>query len=272
MGDHARLQQVVWNLLSNAVKFTPQGGRIAVTLRRVQSAVEMEVVDTGEGIEADILPYIFDRFRQGDGGATRIHMGLGLGLAIVRHIVEMHGGHVAVRSEGKGTGAAFRLSFPAIARELSGSLADAGLSAAEAPAHPFPGLLAGMRALVIDDDPDARELLAAMLRVHGMVVSAAGSASEGMAALEREVPDIILSDLAMPDQDGYALIRSVRKLPADSGGRVPAIAVTAYARPEDSARSLSSGFQAHMVKPIDLMELVSVVERLATGLPKRNPG
>ena len=223
IGDASRLQQVVWNLLSNAVKFTPKGGRITVSVRPVvsESTVEMEVADTGEGIDAAILPYVFDWFRQGDSGSTRTHMGLGLGLAIVKHIVELHGGVVSVRSEGKDKGAVFRLSFPAAAREQELVVSDSAVAILRrrGPSDEDPRtLLAGVRALVVDDEPDARELLAALLEARGIVVRSVASVREGLAALECELPDIILSDLGMPDEDGYDLIRSVRQLPAVSGG------------------------------------------------------
>jgi PAS domain S-box-containing protein len=268
MGDTARLQQVVWNLLSNAVKFTPKGGRITISARHVasESAVEIEVADTGEGIDAAVLPYVFDRFRQGNSGSARTHTGLGLGLAIARHIMEMHGGHISVQSEGKDKGSAFRLSLPAATREQQLAASDGPVMAVkpvdgESNAN-LHGMLAGVRALVVDDDPDARELLTDMLQARGVRVRSAASAREGLAALESELPDIILSDLAMPEEDGYDLIRAIRERPADSGGLVPAIAVTAYARPEDETRSLLSGFQVHLTKPIDPVELISAVERL----------
>jgi signal transduction histidine kinase/ActR/RegA family two-component response regulator len=270
VGDASRLQQVVWNLLSNAVKFTPRGGRITVSVRPVasESTVEMEVIDTGEGIDAAVLPFVFDRFRQGDSGSTRTHTGLGLGLAIVKHIVEMHGGVVSVRSEGKDKGAAFRLSLPAAAREQDAAAQDGAVAALRrrGTSDDFRTQLAGVRALVVDDEPDGRELLTALLQARGILVRAVASVREGLAALEHELPDIILSDLGMADEDGYDLIRSVRQLPADSGGLLPAIAVTAYARPEDESRSLSSGFQVHLTKPIDPVTLFSAVERL---MPER---
>jgi PAS domain S-box-containing protein len=267
MGDAARLQQVVWNLISNAVKFTPKRGRITVSVRRVtsESAVEMEIADTGEGIDAEVLPYVFDRFRQGNSGPMRTHMGLGLGLAIVKHIVEMHGGRVSVHSEGKGKGAVIRLTLPAAtpAQQLAVSNGTVGaVRPGDRESSNDHSLLAGVRALVVDDDPEARELLTALLQAWGILVRSVASVREGLAALERELPDIILSDLAMPDEDGYDLIRSVRQRPADSGGLLPAIAVTAYARPEDETRSLSSGYQIHLTKPIDPAELFSAVERL----------
>ena len=270
MGDPARLQQVIWNLLSNAVRFTPKGGRISVAVRRLGSDVEIEVADTGEGIDPKVLPYIFDRFRQGDSGSTRTHMGLGLGLAIVKHIVELHGGEVSVRSEGKDKGSTFRLLLPAAAREQVDSRNTGGPRAGE-PNGGLHSILSGIRALVVDDDPDAREVLTALLQAQGVLVRSVGSVREGLAALELELPDIVLSDLAMPDEDGYALIRSIRERPAESGGRLPAIAVTAYARPEDTQRSLMSGFQIHLTKPIDPVELFAAVEHLTPERFRRHP-
>jgi PAS domain S-box-containing protein len=264
-GDEARLQQVIWNLLSNAIKFTLRGGRVTVTLRRHESQFEIEVSDTGEGIEPAVLPYVFDRFRQGDSGTTRPHQGLGLGLAIVRHIVELHGGRVDVASQGKGQGATFMISLPFV-QPLRMVAVKSGREVVIPARRPHAATLSGVRALVVDDDSDTRELLAEVLRSRGVVVTAAASVEEGLAALDREVPDILLSDIAMPDRDGFDLIRRVRERPADRGGHVPAVAITAYARPEDSERSLASGYQMHVTKPVDMDELIATVASLtATG-------
>ena len=264
-GDEARLQQVIWNLLSNAIKFTLRGGRVTVTLRRHESQFEIEVSDTGEGIEPAVLPYVFDRFRQGDSGTTRTHQGLGLGLAIVRHIVELHGGRVDVTSPGKGQGATFVISLPFVQPPRMAAV-KSGREVVIPPRRPYAAALSGVRALVVDDDSDTRELLAEVLRSRGVVVTAAASVEEGLAALDREVPDVLLSDIAMPDRDGFDLIRLVRERPADRGGHVPAVAITAYARPEDSERSLTSGYQMHVTKPVDMDELIATVASLtATG-------
>ena len=264
-GDEARLQQVIWNLLSNAIKFTLRGGRVIVTLRRQESQFEIEVSDTGEGIEPAVLPYVFDRFRQGDSGTTRTHQGLGLGLAIVRHIVELHGGRVDVASPGKGQGATFMISLPFV-QPVRIAAVKSGRDVVIPARRPYTAALSGVRALVVDDDSDTRELLAEVLRSRGVVVTAASSVEEGLAALDREVPDILLSDIAMPDRDGFDLIRRVRERPADRGGHVPAVAITAYARPEDTERSLASGYQMHVTKPVDMDELIATVASLtATG-------
>ena len=261
-GDEARLQQVIWNLLSNAIKFTPRGGHVAVALRRHESQIDIEVSDTGEGIDPSVLPYVFDRFRQGDSGTTRIHQGLGLGLAIVRHIVELHGGHVYVTSAGKGRGATFVISLPFV--QSPRMAAAAGQRPPAPPRRSRASALTGVRALVVDDDRDTLDLLAEVLRSRGMLVTAAASVDEGLAALDREVPDILLSDIAMPDRDGYDLIQRVRERSIERGGGVPAVAITAYARAEDTERSLASGFQMHLSKPVDLDELFATVASLTS--------
>jgi signal transduction histidine kinase/CheY-like chemotaxis protein len=240
MGDPARLQQVIWNLLMNAVKFTPKGGRVQVHLLRVNSHVEIVVSDTGQGISPDILPVIFDRFRQGDSSSTRAHAGLGLGLALVRHLVEMHGGTVAAESGGEGKGATFIVKLP--------------VSVAQIPAEPEPRVhptaaslplpsnaarLAGLGVLVVDDDQDALDLASTILRAAGAVVKTCSSARVALDTLRQWRPDVLVSDIEMPDEDGYALIRRVRALEPDRGGQTPAVALTAYGRIQD--RMLSSG-------------------------------
>ena len=262
VGDEARLQQAVWNLLANAIKFTPGPGRVTVSRRRRGADVDIEVADTGEGIDPSVLPFVFDRFRQGDSGTTRAHAGLGLGLAIVRHIIELHGGRVAVSSDGRGKGSTFRISLPVVPSEQAAIAATAPptTTAADraAAAH-----LAGARVLVVDDDQDARELVTVLLRSRGAEVTAVASADECTSVFDREVPDVLVSDIAMPGQDGLDLMRRLRQRPAAQGGKVPAIALTAYARDEDRARSISAGFDLHLSKPVDLDELVASVARLA---------
>jgi signal transduction histidine kinase/ActR/RegA family two-component response regulator len=261
IGDEARLQQAVWNLLSNAIKFTPPSGRVTVARRRRDEEVEIEVTDTGEGVDASVLPFVFDRFRQGDSGTTRTHMGLGLGLAIVRHIVELHGGRVSVSSAGRGQGATFKISLPVLPAEQRAVVPSRRPMLASS-VRPSAVTLDGVRALIVDDDRDARELVTEVLRSRGAEVSAVASADECLAALDLGVPDIILTDIAMPGADGFDLIRRVRERPAGRGGLVPAVALTAYARAEDSDRSLAAGFQVHLTKPVDLDELLTTVASL----------
>ena len=262
VGDEARLQQAVWNLLANAIKFTPGAGRVTVSRRRRGGDVEVEVTDTGEGIDAAVLPFVFDRFRQGDSGTTRAHMGLGLGLAIVRHIVELHGGRVSVASEGRGKGSAFRISLPVLPSEPP-AIAKPEPSKGAGLGRPAAIDLSGVRVLLCDDDSDARELVSVLLRSRGADVTAVGSADECLAAFDQQVPDVLLSDIAMPGQDGLELIRRVRQRPASAGGRTPAIALTAYARDEDRDRSIAAGFEVHVSKPVDLDALVAAVAGLA---------
>jgi CheY-like chemotaxis protein len=266
-GDRQRLQQAVWNLLSNAVKFTPRGGSVQTHVRRVGSHVEISVSDTGDGIAADVLPFVFDRFRQADSSSTRQHAGLGLGLAIVRHIVELHGGTVHVASEGLTRGATFRLCLP-----ISIAAADPPPAALAHPAVPtvttgtlavdaLPDL-AGTRILVVEDDADAREMVAYLLRQRHADVVTSASVAEALIAFDRQPPDVLLSDIEMPNRDGFAFIAAVRaKAPAD-GGDVPAAALTAYSRPEDRAASMLAGYDAHLSKPVDLHELIATVARL----------
>jgi CheY-like chemotaxis protein len=264
-GDPVRLQQVVWNLLSNAIKFTPRGGRVQVRMERVDSHVEIAVTDTGSGIPPEFLPYVFDRFRQADMGTTKKHGGLGLGLAIVRHLVELHGGTVRAESEGEGRGATFTVTLP-VAPVYNAEAAGGRVhpTARETlPAFECVDRLDGLRILVVDDERDTRELLKAGLSRCGAEVSAASSAAEAIELMRGAVPDLLISDIGMPDEDGYALMRRVRQFPAAAGGRVPAIALTAYARVEDRMQALRSGYQMHVPKPVEMAELVTVAASLA---------
>jgi signal transduction histidine kinase/CheY-like chemotaxis protein len=262
-GDPDRLQQIVWNLLSNAIKFTPKGGHVQVELRRINSHVCITVSDSGQGITAEFLPHVFDRFRQADSTTTRAHGGLGLGLAIVRHLVELHGGRVHVESPGEGQGATFTVELPLAAVQMAASpeLVD---PTAEGPVPFVPSpALARLRLLVVDDDTDTLETLQLILSQCGAEVRTAASASRALDLLQDWHPDLLISDLGMPGEDGYTLLRRVRALDTDHGGNIPALALTAYARAEDRANALAAGFQMHVAKPIEPAELVAVIANLA---------
>jgi signal transduction histidine kinase/CheY-like chemotaxis protein len=262
-GDADRLQQIVWNLLTNAVKFTPKGGRIQVKVQRIDSHVEIVVSDSGVGISKEFLPYVFDRFRQADASTTRIHGGLGLGLSIVHQLVDLHGGTASVHSEGEGQGAAFTITLPFVG--VINSQKEEATQPAQEKITPFEGLpsLQGLKVLVVDDEADTREVIREVLKECGSEVILSRSAAEALEAIEQFKPDILISDLGMPDEDGYSLISKIRALPAERGGQIPAAALTAYARAEDRMRVLRSGFQFHLPKPVDSAELVTVVASLA---------
>jgi PAS domain S-box-containing protein len=266
-GDASRLQQVLWNLLSNAVKFTPKDGEIRVTLERVDDEVEVKIRDTGPGIAAEFLPYVFDRFRQADAATTRRHGGLGLGLSIVKQLVELHGGAVRATSEGEGRGATFGVRLPVIsaAVDWEASIQPEVRTGAAAPSTPVPsdGEIAGVRILVVDDDEDAREMVKRLLEERRSIVTTAGSAEEALRVMAGGRFDVLISDLGMPGEDGHGLIRRVRSLGPDAGGDVPAVALTAYARPEDRELAIRSGFQVHMAKPVDPGLLFAMVARLS---------
>jgi PAS domain S-box-containing protein len=263
-GDNERLQQIVWNLLSNGVKFTPSGGSVQVSLHRINSHVEIVVADTGVGIERDFLPHVFDRFRQADGSTTRTYGGLGLGLAIVRHLVEIHGGTAYAESGGENEGSKFTVRLPLmVSTELQVDTEPAQPVAAAFTSGERQLSLAGLRVLIVDDELDARALLAAMLERCGAEVMAVSSASEGLQGIESWRPDVLVADIGMPVEDGYGLIRKVRALPKEQGGQTPALALTAYARTEDRVRAISEGYQLHLAKPVDRIELATVVASLA---------
>jgi PAS domain S-box-containing protein len=286
-GDAGRLQQVIWNLLSNAVKFTPPGGSVEVRLARVNSHVAITISDTGHGISPEFLPYVFDRFRQADSSSTRLYGGLGVGLAIVRHLVELHGGTVQAGSEGEDQGATFTVRLPLPALRAHGVQ---GLDGVQAPGHPFEqaspvenrsvqsqenssrpaqpdavpddaaeGLLAGLRVVVVEDDADARELVKVVLVQEGAQVRAVVSAAAAFREVRQWRPDVLVSDIGMPDEDGYALMAQVRALAPEEGGNTPAIALTAYSRTQDRVRALSVGYQIHVPKPAEPVELVAAV-------------
>ena len=269
-GDPVRLQQVVWNLLSNAIKFTPRGGRVQIRSERVNSHLEIVVSDTGQGISADFLPHVFDRFRQADQKTSRQHGGMGLGLAIVRHLVELHGGTVRANSDGEGHGSTFTVMLPITpvyqvdesggrvhpaARDLLPRLDDCS------------DRLDGLRVLVVDDEADTRDLLKQGLEYCGAKVKCVGTAEEALDLLTSSAPDILISDIGMPVVDGYDLIKKIRRLPSDRGGKVPAIALTAYTRTEDRLNSLRAGYDMHVPKPVELAELVAVA---ATVVRRKN--
>lgn len=269
-GDSHRLQQVVWNLLSNAIKFTPRGGSVEVRLERLDSHVIITVSDTGMGIGAEFQPHVFDRFRQADSSSTREYGGLGIGLAIVRHLVELHGGWVEVSSPGAGHGATFTVYLPLMAvhpTEFPAPLGAQMLSVDAANpelAEPFDCLpaLEGLRVLVVDDENDARQLITHVLEQCNATVQAVSSAGAALEVLPQFKPDVLVSDIGMPNEDGYSLIRKIRALSPEAGGRVPAAALTAYARAEDRTRALAAGYQMHLPKPVEPGELALVVASL----------
>jgi CheY-like chemotaxis protein/anti-sigma regulatory factor (Ser/Thr protein kinase) len=266
LGDPVRLQQVVWNLLSNAIKFTPKKGSVNVTLERINSHFEVTVSDTGPGIEKDFLPYVFDRFRQGDSSTTKKFGGLGLGLAIVRQLTELHGGTVEVSNRAEG-GSIFTVKLPIMAARQASHLetgepepvhpisADSSLAIEHAPG------LAGIKVLAVDDDADSRNLLTAILEQCGAEVRACESAAQALESLPAFHPDVLVSDIGMPGEDGYSLIRKVRSS-ENSFRRVPAVALTAFARAEDRMKALSAGFNMHVPKPVEPAELTTVIASL----------
>ncbi|HVT02719.1 MAG TPA: ATP-binding protein [Thermoanaerobaculia bacterium] len=265
-GDSDRLQQVMWNLLSNAVKFTPRGGRVQLRLERINSQCEVTVTDTGQGIAPEFLPHVFDRFSQADGSSTRIHAGLGLGLGIVRHLVELHGGTVQAFSPGLGAGSTFAVRLPLLVAHAS------GVAAQSVEAPPSRSLqqhteLTGISIVVVEDNADSRRLLTTILSRSGAVVRAAESVPAALRLLSTERPDIVISDIEMPGEDGYSLIRKIR-LQEPPATHLPAIALTAYTRSVDRVRALEAGFQVHMSKPVEPVELVAAVKSLLAGQRK----
>ena len=263
-GDSSRLQQVLWNLLSNAVKFTPSGGRVEVRLEVNNSRVEVRVKDSGQGISPDFLPYVFERFRQEDGTTTRTYGGLGLGLAIVRHLVELHGGTVKAESEGMDKGSTFIVTLPisSVISTVKETPLQMSVVATDEPIFCLPSL-ENLRVLVVDDEVDAREVVCAVLLEYRAEVKAVGTATEALIEITQFQPHVLVSDIGMPGVDGYALIQRVRALSAEKGGKVPALALTAYARAEDRTKALLAGFQLHVPKPIDAAELAVAIARLA---------
>jgi PAS domain S-box-containing protein len=265
-GDPQRLQQVVCNLLTNAVRFTPQGGTVQIMAKTQAPWVELTVTDTGEGIDPAFLPHVFDRFRQADSTAARKHGGLGIGLAIARSLVELHGGTVKAASKGAGTGATFTVRLPIAA--TSSTEYERQPSSTQVSSEPSTGELEGLSILVVDDEPDARDLVAELLSSSGAETATAGSVREALARVIESRPDVVISDIGMPEHDGHEFIRQVRALPVDAGGRTPVIALTAYVRVEDRAKALVAGFNAHLPKPLNLVELRAMVRRLALENPR----
>lgn len=259
VGDPERLQQIFLNLLSNAAKFTKRRGQISVNVRSIDEEIEISVSDNGRGISKDFLPYVFDRFRQADSTFTRRVGGLGLGLAIVKHLTELHGGRVIAQSEGKNRGATFVIRLPL-----------AGAGALPEPADSRPRIrqpttngLTGLRVLLVEDDADSREMLSAFLETHGINVSAVKSANEAIEQVSNFQPEVLISDVGLPERDGYDLVHDLRQLPATAGGAIPAIALTGYASLQDREKAISAGFQEHLSKPVDVDDLIHVIRRLA---------
>ncbi len=265
-GDPDRLQQVFWNLLSNAIKFTPEGGRVQIELDRVDSLARIRVSDTGKGISPEFLPYVFDRFRQADSSTTRKYGGLGLGLAIARYLVELHGGSISAESTGENQGATFTVELPLT---IDGATAQLSKQAQSKESHrreiSHPTLPAGLRVLVVDDDADTRELMAVVLKQYGARVRTAASVAEAIAAIATFQPEVMACDIGMPEEDGYGLIRQLRAIEGVRGDRIPALALTAFASAEDRVKALEAGFQIHLAKPIEPTELVAALGTLARG-------
>jgi signal transduction histidine kinase/ActR/RegA family two-component response regulator len=265
-GDPDRLRQVVWNLLLNAVKFTPRGGDVRIRLQRMDQHVEIVVSDTGVGIRPDVLPFVFERFRQGDSSSTRAHSGLGLGLALVKHLVELHGGNVDAHSDGEGKGATFVVQLPiptSDARPAPVTQKEASVVSLEGGSHAV--RLDGIRVLVVDDDEDGLDLATAILTGAGAVVKTCRAAPEALELVRRWRPDVLLSDIEMPGEDGYSLIRNVRALGARDGGEVPAVALTAYGGVDDRVRALNAGYSMHIPKPVDPQELTTIIAGLTSS-------
>lgn len=261
-GDPRRLEQILWNLVSNAIKFVPEGGRVEVTILARDGTAEVWVKDDGPGIDPAFLPHIFERFRQADSSSTRAHGGLGLGLAIVRHLAEMHGGTIEAHNRTDRRGAAFGLRLPTVRPRETAAVQDAAAVPVKTPGPPREVRLDGVHVLVVDNDLDARELLAVILQRSGAQVSLANSVLEAMRMLGQAIPHAILADIEMPEEDGYALLRRVRDLAPEHGGKVPVIAVTAYASDSDRAKALAAGFSIHVAKPVQPVEIISVVDGL----------
>jgi CheY-like chemotaxis protein/two-component sensor histidine kinase len=272
-GDSERLQQVMANLLSNAIKFTPKGGSVQVVLRRAESHIELSVADSGIGIEPAFLPHVFEPFKQAMEGPMRRHAGLGLGLSIVRHIIELHGGEITASSEGAGRGTRFEIVLPLLGTgAVTGSAPPSYSDVADGPGNVQFGRLDMIRVLLVDDEPTANEATETLLDSCGAEVRVAGSAAQAIQVIDTWKPDVLISDIAMPEEDGYVLIKRLRARNSRQGGDTPAVALTAYASPEDRVNILAAGFQMYLVKPADPSELVAVVASLATPRGRSSSG
>ena len=265
-GDPQRLQQVIWNLLSNSIKFTPGGGRVEARLERRDGRAAILVRDNGEGINPEFLPHVFELFRQADGGPSRKQGGLGLGLAIVRRIVEMHGGTIRAESLGEGTGSTFVVELPLLGVRLADAAEpapDAARAAVTATSLDAAPRLDGLKILAVDDQRDTLDVIEAILTRCGAEVRTCGDASTAVEAVRTWHPDLLVADIGLPEEDGYALIQRVRNLPPEEGGKTPAVALTAYARVEDRMRTLSAGYHMHVAKPVEPLDLVTILASLA---------
>jgi CheY-like chemotaxis protein len=264
-GDPDRLQQIVWNLLSNAIKFAPEGGRVTVRLEQEGASARLQIEDDGPGIDPEFLPYVFERFRQRDSTGTRRYGGLGLGLAIVRHLVELHGGTVSATNRSDRSGALFEVRLPIAPAPPETRGAPSGDVEAPAGENGRARPLLGKHILLVEDDVDSRELIAMFLESCGAEISAVGSAAEALEAFGNRRPDLVVSDIAMPGKSGYELIRELRARPPESGGTVPAVALTAYAAQEDVSKAKRAGFDAHMAKPVEMQDLARKLVELSGG-------
>ncbi len=262
-GDPNRLRQVIWNLLSNAIKFTPRGGKVSIDLKCVESTARLSVNDTGDGISPEFLPFVFDRFRQAEGSISRKQGGLGLGLAVARHLVELHGGTIKAESEGLAKGAMFSVDLPLAQERRDPERAEERRREVER-RRSRSGVvrLDGVHVLLVEDDDDSRKLLGTMLKRYGARVTSTKSAAEALSVFADEIPDVLISDIGMPDQDGYELIRKLRDLPREKGGTTPAIALTGYASRKDRERALGAGYQQHMAKPIEQADMINAIAAL----------
>jgi signal transduction histidine kinase/ActR/RegA family two-component response regulator len=270
VGDRDRLQQIVWNLVSNALKFTPKGGRVEVALKEANGDAQVEVIDSGIGIAAEFLPFVFDRFRQQDSSMSRRHSGLGLGMAIVRHLVELHGGTVSVASAGEGQGTTFTLRIPCHTGDAP-ELADTPLRKVPQELHESElEHLNGVHILIVEDDTDSRNVLAVLLQRLGALVEAVPSAREAYDRVTHRRPDVLVSDIGMPDEDGYSLIRRLREI--DGGRKLPAIALTAYARKQDADAALGAGYDCHLPKPVAPADLIRAIKNVTLEMANRESG